>query len=145
MKRILSALILLALAATLEPRVYADSGCSNATLTGNYSFNFGGWFPTVDKNGRLILPNSTITNSVGVVEFDGAGNTSASFTACNNGTCAKVHGKGTYSVNSDCSGKFVFGKGKNATPWSLAIANGGSQVYAVETDIANVSGTAIKQ
>jgi hypothetical protein len=145
MKRILNALMLLALAAILEPTVYADSGCSNATLTGNYSFNFGGWYPTVDMNGHLILPNSTITNSVGVVAFDGAGNVSASFTACNNGTCAKVHGKGTYSVNSDCSGRFVFGKGKNATPWSLAISNGGSQVYAVETDVANVSGTAVKQ
>jgi hypothetical protein len=51
----------------------------------------------------------------------------------------------TYSVNSDCSGKAKDGKGKNATPFTFAIANGGNRLYVMETDVANVSGTATKQ
>jgi hypothetical protein len=145
MKRILSVLLLVVLSATLVPAVYADSGCTDATLTGSYSFNITGWYPSVDKKGHLILPNSTITNYVGVTTFDGAGNYSNSYVGCFNGVCSKISGKGTYSVNSDCSGKAKLGTGKNAIPFTFAIANGGNQLYVMETDVANVSGTATKQ
>jgi hypothetical protein len=145
MKRILSVLLLMVLSATLVPAVYADSGCTDATLTGSYSFNITGWYPSVDKKGHLILPNSTITNYVGVTTFDGAGNMSSSYVGCFNGVCRKINARGTYSVNSDCSGKAKDGKGKNATPFTFAIANGGNQLYVMETDVANVSGTATKQ
>jgi hypothetical protein len=148
MKRILCVLLLVFLSATMVPAVYADSGCTNATLTGSYSFNVTGWYPSVDKKGHLILPNSTITNYVGVATFDGAGNSSSSITYCSNGVCGKTsgnNGKGTYSVNSDCSGKAKLGKGKNAIPFTFAIANGGNQLYVIETDVANVSGTFTKQ
>jgi hypothetical protein len=145
MKRILSTILALVLSTTLVPATYAQSGCTNATLTGNYSYNFTGWYPSVDKKGHLILPDSAITNFVGVATFDGDGTMSSTFVNCSNGVCAKGKNTGTYSVNSDCSGKLKFGKGKNATPWTFAIANGGNQFYAMETDVANVSGTGIKQ
>lgn len=127
------------------PAVYADSGCTDATLTGNYSLNFTGWYPSVDKNGHLNLPKSALQNFVGTATFDGAGKFSTSFVSCTNGVCTKGGGKGPYSVNSDCSGKLKLGKGKNATPWTFAISNAGNQIYAMETDVANVSGTATKQ
>jgi hypothetical protein len=145
MKRTLSTLLLFVLSATLVPAVYADSGCTDATLTGSYSFNVSGWYPSVNKKGHLILPNSTITNLVGTATFDGAGHFSTSFVSCNNGVCSKGGGKGPYSVKSDCSGKLKLGTGKNATPWTFAIANGGNQFYAMETDVANVSGIGSKQ
>ena len=145
MKRTLSALLLLAISAILVPAVHADDGCTNATLTGSYSYNVRGWFPTVDSKGHLILQNSTIADFVGVASFDGAGNATTAFTLCTNGACSKQHGQGTYKVNSDCSGTFLFGKGKNPNHWSLAISNGGNQIYLVETDGSNVSGPATKQ
>jgi hypothetical protein len=145
MKRKLSTLLLLALSATLVPAVYADSECTNATLTGAYSYNDKGWIPSVDKKGHLILANSTLVDLVGVLTADGEGHFSSSFTACLNGSCSAQKVRGTYNVKSDCTGKLKVGIGKNATPWSFAISNGGSQVYAVETDIANVSGTATRQ
>jgi len=94
MKRTLSTLLLFVLSATLVPAVYADSGCTDATLTGSYSFNVSGWYPSVDKKGHLILPNSTITNFVGTAIFDGAGHFSTSFVSCNTASAAKVVVKG---------------------------------------------------
>jgi hypothetical protein len=73
MKRTLSTLLLLVLSATLVPAVYAQGGCTDATLTGSYSYNFTGWYPSVDKNGHLNLPKSTLQNFVGTATFDGAG------------------------------------------------------------------------
>jgi hypothetical protein len=146
MKGILSVLLLVVLSTTLVPAVYADSGCTDAALTGNYSYNFTGWYPSVDKNGHLNLPKSALQNFVGTAAFDGAGKFSTSFVSCLNGACSRQRGKGTYSVNSDCSGKRKLGQGKNATPWTFAIANGGNQAYFMEVDgNSNVSGPATKQ
>jgi len=145
MKKSIAVLFVLALSTMLVPAVYADGGCSNATLTGSYSGNFRGWFPAVDKKGHLVLSNSTILDLVGIANFDGAGNVTTSWTACGNGACGPASAKGTYSVKSDCTGKIKL-KGQGAGNYNIAIANGGSQFYLIYNDTgANVSGTATKQ
>jgi hypothetical protein len=146
MKRALSLLLLLALSVTLVPAAYADGACTNAMLSGKYSFKYSGWLPTIDKKGRLVLPNSMIVDIVGVATFDGAGNFTASWNFCGNGACSNGSQNGTYSVNSDCSGAATLGSGQNAANYGLAISNGGSQLYVIETDAgSNISGTATKQ
>jgi hypothetical protein len=145
MKRI-CALLLLILSVTLVPAVYGDGGCTDATLTGNYSYNFKGWFPTVDKKGHLVLASSVMTDVTGVGTFDGAGKFTGSWTQCFNGVCGPGSDKGTYSVKSDCSGKVVVGKGKNASHYNIAIANGGNQIYVIQSGTGvDISGMATKQ
>jgi hypothetical protein len=146
MKPTLNALLLLVLSTTLVPGVQADSGCTDATLTGSYSFNLTGWNVSLTPDGLLDLSNSHLGNNVGTATFDGAGNFSTSFFSCDNGACGKIGDKGTYRVKPDCSGKLQLGKGKNAFHWGLAISNGGNQVYMIAIDpSSNVSGTATKQ
>ncbi|HYB76605.1 MAG TPA: hypothetical protein VEE85_00260 [Candidatus Bathyarchaeia archaeon] len=105
MKRTMSLLVILTLSAALVPSAYAASGCSNATMKGNYIFDFKGWYPFVNAQGNLNLSRSAMVNYVGIGTFDGAGNFSTTFTACYNGTCAgNQTNSGTYSINPDCSG-----------------------------------------
>jgi len=72
-------------ALVIEPRtskhsvraVYAQSGCSEATLTGNYGFEFNGF--TTAGRGQQSPPTRPLA-AVGVITFDGAGNLSFTYT-----------------------------------------------------------------
>src|SRR5215469_17910699 len=112
MKRIVSLLLVLAVLAalviatttskhTLRP-VYASTGCTDATLTGNYAFNLSGFGTRpVDQPKGNEVPLAAI----GIFAFDGAGNHSTSFTSVQNGVISTGNtASGTYSVNSDCTG-----------------------------------------
>jgi hypothetical protein len=84
------------------PAVYAASGCSNATLNGNYSIIQPAGFTT---------HNSTTGNEIpwqfaGFATFDGKGAiTSTNYTAAVNGAIyPNQNYSGTYSVGSDCTG-----------------------------------------
>lgn len=106
--------------------VHAQTGCSNATLTGNYPFTYTGH----STMGQSNVPNA----AVGVFTFDGAGNLSESYTFVLNGvakTTSAPH-KGTYTVNSDCTGTAT-----DATVgihFNLVTVGGGSEVFGVQTD-----------
>jgi hypothetical protein len=144
MKRTLSTLLILALSVAFVPAAHAASGCTLATLSGNYSYYINGWYVSlVNTNGQISLTNSTIVNIMGVDVFDGAGNWSTNFTYCFNGSCGPGHNGGTYTVNSDCSGTVTL---RNGAHFNSAIADGGKTVYLIGTDAsANLSGVITKQ
>jgi|SRR5215469_1246240 len=144
MKRILSALLTLAVFAALAivtttsehsvRAVYAQSGCSVATLSGNYAFTQPG-FTTKNTMGLNPLPLAV----VGVSAFDGAGNVSVTFTDQGPGKPSyipvhNVTGSGTYSVNSDCTGSITGTSGGAAgITFDIVIIGGGTEVFGINT------------
>src|ERR1700688_2351598 len=65
---------------TALPVVQAQSGCSNATLTGNYVLHYSG-FNSKRNNYATELPIA----AVGIGAFDGAGNATFSYNDAFNG------------------------------------------------------------
>ena len=141
MKRIVSALLALVVLAALVilattskhtvSAVYASSGCSNATLTGNYAFNYTGF----------TTPHSPVTGNedpiavVGVFALDGNGNASISSTLAFLGA---IHpnqtGSGTYTVNSDCTGSMSFTTGDVAgVTLNTVVIGGGTEIFGIDT------------
>ena len=110
------------------PVVHAQSGCSNATLTGNYGFN----------NPGFTTPNRSVKGAevpfaaVGVLAFDGAGNIATTFTlAIRGGISTGLTSSGTYAVNSDCTGSISLTDiGVN---FNTVIIGGGTEVFGIET------------
>ena len=132
MKRILSVLFALVVVVTTTSTVYAQ--CSNATLTGGYAFIYGG----ANAPGHSVRGKNTFGNAaVGVLTFDGAGGVTASYTAVFNGSAfsTSVPDTGTYTVNSDCTGTFT--DTSIDIHFNLAIAGGGAEVFAIQTDAGN--------
>jgi hypothetical protein len=134
MKKVLSMLCALAAAAVLVvlPTVTAAhaSGCTNATVTGNYGIISSGFSA---KKGPM--GNEFPAALVGVATFDGAGNFSATWTNAFNGEIARgLNGSGTYTVNSDCTGSFAFTSGDAAGfTFDAAIVNSGAEVFLIAT------------
>jgi hypothetical protein len=110
------------------PVVHAQSGCSNATLTGNYGFNNPG-FTTPDHS---VKGAEVPFAAVGVLAFDGAGNVSTTFTfAIRGGIFPGQTSSGTYAVNSDCTGSISLTDiGVN---FNTVIIAGGTEVFGIET------------
>ena len=144
MKSILGALLALAVAAALVilptmskhgvtalPVVHAQSGCSVATLTGNYGFNNPG-FTTPTKS---VSGNEDPFAVVGVFAFDGAGNLSSTDTVAFKGVISPgLTSSGTYTVNSDCTGSISFTAGAHSgITFNTVIIGGGPEVFGIET------------
>jgi hypothetical protein len=115
-------------------RVYAESGCSHATLTGKYAFSQPGFVTTAEKGSPLPIA------VVGVSTFDGVGNVSATFTDMSPGqpggyrTPIQGNGSGTYTVNSDCTGSISFTSGDIAgSTDNIVIIGGGTEVFGINT------------
>ena len=144
MKRIISISLALAVSAALLvllpsskqglPVVHAQSGCSDATLTGNYPFVYtGNGAPGHSVRGQNISPGAV----VGVLAFDGAGNATASYTAVFNGSASttSVPDTATYSVNSDCTGTLT--DSTIGIHFNIVSAGGGSEIFGIQTDPGN--------
>jgi uncharacterized protein YdeI (BOF family) len=78
----------------------ADKGCSNATLTGTFAYTNTGFFTAAAAPPLQAGPFA----GVGVETFDGNGGTTATTWVSINGNIFQATIKGTYSVNSDCTG-----------------------------------------
>src|SRR5215469_4274734 len=146
MKLILSALltlvvfVALAFVATTSKHtvrgVYAQSGCSDATLNAKYASSQSG-FEAKNTMGLNPLPFATM----GVSTFDGAGNFSVTFTDMSpgkpGGYRAALHGatgSGTYTVNSDCTGSISVTSGDVAgVTLDIVIIGGGTEVFGINT------------
>jgi hypothetical protein len=138
MKRIVSALLALAVLVALVHvittskhavrAVYAQSGCSVATLNGHYAFSQPGWAGAGQGN-QLPFFN------VGVVAFDGTtGTVSASFTGVSHGVVSTETDAGTYTVNPDCTGSMSFTTGPGAgAAFNIVIIGGGPELFGINT------------
>jgi len=133
----LTTLIALAAAATLVvlptiskrnvTAVHAQSGCSNATLTGNYGFSFGGF--QIQHGTQRSVP----FYGAGLATFDGAGNASATFNFGSNGKITTNQPyTATYTVNSDCTGSVTATPGSGGDNFTFVIVGGGAEVLAVD-------------
>jgi hypothetical protein len=146
MKRIVTRLFALAvlaalvLVATTSQRivrpVYAQSGCSLASLSGNYAFRQSGYEAKSSTGSPLPLA------VVGVGTFDGAGNFSATYTDMSPGKpggysnpLQGATGLGTYTVNSDCTGSISVTSGDAAgINLNLVIIGGETEVFSIITN-----------
>lgn len=140
MKRIFSVLLTLAAAVALVvlPGVTAvHAQCTNATLTGNYGYNFPGFVTP----GRGTMGNEVPWAVVGVVTLDGAGNISNRYTAAINGVIYTGQtASGTYTVNSDCTGSITFTAGDAAGgTYNLVIIGGGTEFVGISTNAGNTA------
>jgi len=137
---VLAAVVMLAPSAkqhiTSLPVVHAQSGCSDATLSGNYAVVYTG-FGTRGHTSKG--PTNTPGAVVGVLTFDGAGSITASYTAVFNGSVSTTSTPdvGTYSVNSDCTGTTT--DTTAGIHFNFAIAGGGAEVFAIQTDQGNTA------
>jgi hypothetical protein len=120
-----------------ELRIAADGSdamcpLQNATLRGTYMVNGGGTTLGVGP-----------VSAVGVITYDGKGNSANTFTASADGTIfSEVTVTGPCTVNSDCTGSLAQSDG---THYNFVVAADGSTVYWIETDTGNViTGTEVQ-
>jgi len=144
MKRIIGVSLALAVSAALlvlfptskhgVPVVHAQSGCSVATLSGNYAFIYtGDGAPGHSVRGQNIIPGA----AVGVLTFDGTGSLTASYTVVFDGqaSATSVPDTGTYTLNSDCTG--TVSDATIGIHFNVATASGGAEVFGIQTDPGN--------
>ena len=107
--------------------VYAQSGCSNATLNSKYAFTGTGF----EKNQHSGIEPQIPIAVVGLLSFDGAGNASLNFTiAFDGGITEGLVDTGTYTVNSDCTGSISF---PTVVDFNIVVIGGGAEVFGIET------------
>jgi uncharacterized protein (TIGR03437 family) len=125
--------------------VYSASGgsarpaaCVNATLSGEYTYNATGF----------TLAGTTQTGAAdesGVLQFDGQGNVTASYTTSSSGTQTAYTATGTYTVTPDCLGSATItdsaGKGNAMTFSILNVYGQGVDVLAASSQFVR-SGSA---
>jgi hypothetical protein len=144
MKRITVVLVAVAVVVVLAvPAVYAASGCSVATLNGNYGFIQPGGFTTHNSATGSEVP----WQYVGIEAFDGKGNTNVNYTAAVNGaTSTGQSSVGIYNVNSDCTGSLSFITGDAAgLNFNIVIVSGGAEVFAISTNAGDTATTIEKK
>ncbi len=121
--------------------VYAQSGCTNATLTGSYGFTY---------TGQILLgakgPVNERFDAVGQATADGAGNFSANFTGSVNGVITTNNPyTATYTVNSDCTGSLTATPGSSGDNFNFVIVSGGAEVMAIDLTPGFTSTMVIKK
>jgi len=86
--------------ATAPAAKAADKGCSNASLTGTFSYT---------STGSIVTPPVVAGPyaEVGTQTFDGKGGISGAGNISQNGNIIPVTITGTYTVNPDCTGAFA--------------------------------------
>ncbi len=136
------------------PPVYAGSGCSAATLNGNYAVMQPAGFTA---NGNNTTGGEVPWQFVGVAYFDGHGNMAATYTATVNGAISFNNmDTGTYTLTagnvlqslissapSECVGSITFGNGGSAPGYTANIAtvNGGAEIFGIYAPVSG-GGTA---
>src|SRR5438445_532808 len=122
---------LAAFVVSMVPTVYAQSGCTDATLSDKYGFEYTAF--AVPGRAVLATKNSNPIAAAGVLTFDGAGNLSASYTLSSGGDISRATSDtGTYTVNADCTGSFT--DTTAAVHFNMVIVGGGTELFATDTD-----------
>jgi hypothetical protein len=129
-----------ALALTSSAYAQANNGCANATLNGVYAFQL---------TGQILAPAAVAgpVSGVALTTFDGFGNLTQIDNVVHNGVVPVEDWRpatGTYSVNSDCTGTFVFTPAPTnpadagpALKVHFVITNSGSQILTTVTGSPN--------
>jgi hypothetical protein len=118
------------LALGMAPAAMADSkGCSNATIKGTFAET---------DSGFITAPPTMAGPFAGVltVTYDGNGNMTTSGMGSINGNIIASSSKGTYTVNSDCTGTYtvtIQPLGITAHAY-FVIADSGNEIRIVVTD-----------
>jgi len=146
MRRIIGALMVLAVVAALMivtstskhgvRRVYAGSGCSIATLKGNYGALFNGF--SVDNNTSVPFYGE------GLLTFDGAGNLSGTlnFSIAGQPTLNGPY-TATYTVNSDCTGSANGTAGSDSL--AFVILDRGTEIFATDVSAPDTLNADLKK
>lgn len=126
-----AAVVLWALMALGLPlSVQAQPSCSNNTLNGSFGYTNTGTI--------LAGPDAGLFGGVGRQTFDGKGNTEATATVSVNGTISHATIKGTYVVNSNCTGSMTLlvsvGSETFTNRVDMVIVHGGTEFRAINTD-----------
>ena len=122
--------------ATIVAKKQNASGCSNATLTGNYAVTLTG-FGTPPPH--LSPGNASVPVALaGLATFDGAGTFTGSFTNSHNGEISTLQSDaGTYAVNSDCTGTLT--DETAGVHFAIVILDGGKEGFGIQTDIGTAT------
>jgi hypothetical protein len=110
--------------------------CSNATIRGEYGFNFSGQI--------LAGPTAGPIAGAGMIVFDGKGNLTEVDHVVSNGTPPPVEWRvatGTYTVNADCTGtaEIDFTDGSPPIHLSMVVVRRGLEIL----NVVDNPGTAI--
>ena len=109
--------------------VYAQSGCSNATLNSKYAFTDTGFEKSQRSQKEPEIPIAV----VGVLGFDGDGHASLNFNIAFDGSIAEgLTNTGTYTVNSDCTGAISF-TGDIPINFDMVVIGGGIEIFGLPT------------
>jgi len=120
---------------------HAGTGCTNASLSGDYGLTFSGF--------QLQSGKSVPFYGAGLGTSDGAGNFAATFADSQNGALpgnryvvsTNNQYTATYSVNSNCTGLLTATPGSGGDNFAFVIVNGGAEVLATDisaTDTLNL-------
>lgn len=101
-----------------------STNCANAALNGTYGFQ---------RNGQAGVGIPLV--AIGIITFDGHGNSTAHQTTDRNGTLNVVDQVGTYSINPDCTGTQTDTTGKVFS--QLVVVNGGDEVLGMSLTVPN--------
>ena len=106
------------------PALHAEKNkdCSNASLQGGYGF----------LNGQTVVPARTPFAALGRWDFDGKGKFTNTLTINDNGKVAHIKDSGTYTVDTDCTGK-IFILGGTGTV-EIVLVDGGKEFYELPTN-----------
>jgi hypothetical protein len=109
---------------------HAATGCTLATLTGNYGFTENVGFLATSP--RTFVPAARL----GLITFSsGTGSFSISLTTSINGDISNSEDSGSYTVNSNCTGSITFTNGiDSGESYNISIVSGGTEVLAMRTD-----------
>jgi hypothetical protein len=141
MKRIVTALLTVAVFAAIViltttskqfvRAVYAQSPCSNATLTGSYGFSFSGFTNKAKSANSKLVP----FYGEGLFTFDGIGSASATYTYSINGDGGIPNNPytATYTVNSDCTGSMIANPPSIGDNFAFVIVSSSAEVLATDT------------
>ena len=155
MKNIVGAILVITLLALLPVAMLRDhnvahaaTGCTAATLTGNYGFTENvGFITLASRSPALFTPAARL----GLIPFSGGSGSTGTFTISFaqsvNGNIISDQSSGPYTVNSDCTGSINLVTGNAAGEvYAISIVSGGTEVLAMRTDPgATIDATMKKQ
>jgi hypothetical protein len=120
--------------AVVSSPVFAGDQCSVATIKGSYLYAQDGIVL-----GKLADRNQPFAQA-GRERFDGKGGMSGIYSGNFNGVITRGSYKGTYTMNSNCSGTVTFEDNqKNVSHYDIYATQNGNEFVFVQTDSSSIT------